>query len=495
MAENVRKSIKFGVDAKVDLVLANAQLPFGNRTGALIKLTGEEAAQFFPTDRLPGICCLDIIPLIGRTNDAINTEMGKLYARLIRKISGAKDIEKVDQFMYLECGKTLVDMVSKLKTAYQLAFMYKEYNLYWPKSILKMFGYDANDLVANLEDFRAWINRLITRCRSLNFPNIAYLKSGWEYSRTILLDSPDVTRAQLYIANIKYGYEWDPISDPNGTKLKIKSLGDSSTAWTFANIRLNYEQFLDALVYDQDAIDISAWYDHLLENDEDRLKFTDCEPTTDHVQFAYDIEALTVIENAEMLPSVNDITTAFDIYQLNNQALQGMGFTAKVNTATEEEILLVNHPHVLNCHKPKPSPSDIARYCSLKYQRSYYTAGWPASLTIYVNNPCDYSVEDVKFFTLTNINGTGTVNSYKTDMKYSTSKKNIVSYLSMRNQFVHAPHLWIGEYYTNNTGYDTVGGNYMTYFPQIKFDNYIEIKDELLDNLYTSIWFTQLEDK
>jgi hypothetical protein len=499
MADKLAKKVKFGIETDNDLVLSTVQLPFGNKTGALTNIyTSESGISNILADleTIPGVMVLDLVPSIGRNNTSLNTYIGKLYARLIRKISGAKDIEKCDQFMYIEIGKTCVDMVCKLKTIYELAFMYQEYNLYWPKGILYALGMNADDFAANLEDFRAWVNRVIARLRSFNFPNISYLKSGWEYGRTILVDSPDLTRAQVYICNFRFLYSWDPIGDPNGTRLNINNFYGTGANTTFSTLRTMVDGLIDSFAYDQDFIDISAWYDHLYEgNPEGLLKFTDCTPTMEHVQITYDPDALLVIENAECLPATSNANSTFRIVQLSNTVSQAMAFDlSATGTADEKANIGFVKPHICNCHKPKPTSKDVAKYCTFKYEFDVYKAGrdgnFPVSAAIYVNTTNDYCVYDMKTVQL--VSGSFTPVSYAAAMV-----SNVVGDKSpIFQQFTNRPFCNYTEYKISSGQYTYVTGtSYLRYNFYSDLDNYIEITNAILKNYHAAVWFTNLEDK
>lgn len=487
-----RTKAPIGLQTKDQLISAVANVMFGSKVGAILPIYNQYSKprndSKISAAIIPGIWSLCLQPAVGSDNKGLNAIGTKLYAELIKNISGAKTVEKSDYMIYLHSGKGIVDAIRKFKTIYQIAFTYKTYNLYFADTMLQAYGLNPagiTELMANLADFRGWLNRFIRRANTLNLPNIPFLTSGWNYGKTILVDNPDIEHAQMYIFPINWIRVWDPTSDPNGTRGTNTAITGTLTAMKAAA-----EAALDALLLDDDAIDINAWvgkaYDGKL------LTFTDQVEGVDDVIIAYDQDALSVVENADIQGDIS-VASDFNLTQVNNTISDKLVVRATPADASAPNIVAVSDK-LLNYHKRTVGADAVTRGLSLcrSYKVTTSTSGGNTVYNCALDICPDYVVRESLVWmsptaarSVTTPIYDGSIDAYRYQAYFYS---NVFRYHPL---IKYAAYTWD----TQAGDYADINGAKSSFIPLWDFDNYSVISQDLVRQVVDAMWYIYFDIK
>lgn len=153
-------------------------------------------------ETVPGVMTMVYIPTVGISTDfnsPINVAKAKLYTYVRHANSGHSNYDSPDLMQYV-MAKTSIDCLFwHFARAYACAFQYHQTNRYLPKALIEAMGIDADDIVANLADFRAQLNIAAVKLNALFIPNNFgyYRRQAWMNSN-VFLDS-NSPKAQLYV--------------------------------------------------------------------------------------------------------------------------------------------------------------------------------------------------------------------------------------------------------------------------------------------------------
>lgn len=216
------------------LVKDYASFPFGYPIG-LRKQTGLASVDNYAT---PGIMALYFEPTIGVANsetDPINVAMRRLYSFVRHANSGASNYEAPDLMLYLLAVDSCLMYLSYLKRIYGVAMDYSAMNRYYPDALLRAMQVDPDNLRANLNDFRGYINQYAVRIAQLWIPNtMSYMARHSWMCEAIYTDSAN-SKAQTYMYVPTSYFQYVPASGNDAGALKRVYVSGASSSWSYAN--------------------------------------------------------------------------------------------------------------------------------------------------------------------------------------------------------------------------------------------------------------------
>lgn len=346
-----------------ELQISHCSLQMTNKTGNLLNYAsnGEVAVSGDASyNRVPGIMRLAFAPCVGGGGDTdINTISTKRFASLIKKISGAKAIEKSDYMIYLLCGGSLYAAAARLKAVYGLPSQIGTYNAYFTDSIIRSMGFDPVDVQQNREDFRGYINAFIAKVNALNFPKLP-LFDRWEaINNTIVMDSPDGPRAQAYVLDMDYYFKWNATVDNHGTVAEAVRLSDSKTSIkTVKEAMTFFNSLVDTMLRDEDCISISAWIENLGEPLRTIPLLTTeykCDVLLGDTNLLSAIENATLVYHPDSYAATTRSVDGFSVLQNNGNI--GQSWLHSITNKSEYAYFVAP---LLNLHTSKVTPQQIA---------------------------------------------------------------------------------------------------------------------------------------
>lgn len=173
-----------------------ATLPFGTPVGQPIYVNEKDYVAN------AGIMALTFTPTPGYSLDMtspINRQAVRIYTYLRSVQRSAANYDSADLMMYLLGIDSLYTYWAYLRRVYGVAQLFTPTNRYYPRRLLQSMGIDADAIVNNLADFRAFINRFALNIGRFAMPKDFDLtrRHMWMCSG-LYLDS-NTTRAQTYM--------------------------------------------------------------------------------------------------------------------------------------------------------------------------------------------------------------------------------------------------------------------------------------------------------
>nr|AVX53380.1 putative capsid [Marmot picobirnavirus] len=207
---------------------------------------------------VPGILTLQLFPTPGLAVDAtspINIASQNAYSFVRYKNSGGHNYDNPDLMLYYLAMDSLYSAWNWMKRLYGLASNYDVFNRYYAKALVNANYVDFEDLMANLANFRGYINKTAAQITAFCVPaTMSYmLRHSWAYSN-VYKDS-DVYKAQLYMYVPGIFYRYDETSSPQGGVLtpvpccQGRSLQNLMKLQDIMNM---IESMLNALLYSED---------------------------------------------------------------------------------------------------------------------------------------------------------------------------------------------------------------------------------------------------
>lgn len=151
-----------------------------------------------------GICVMRWIPTIGKAlneTSPITTATRNLYSYMRYFNGGRRNYEAQDFMMYLLAMDSVYIVHELGVRIYGLVKTNSYLNKYMAKRIVQALGWNYEDVVSNLADFRYSLNALAVRAQSLAVPSdIEYFTRHRWLCAHVFKDS-DTVKAQMYVFN------------------------------------------------------------------------------------------------------------------------------------------------------------------------------------------------------------------------------------------------------------------------------------------------------
>lgn len=187
--------------------------------------------------QMPGIAIYKYIPLYGNSTtpqSTLNVVAQQVWKRVRNLVSNNQTrYEAADMFMYLLAMDQVYLMIHELKRIFRLVNTFTNENRDIPRKILNALGYDFNDIVSNLANYRAKLNIIIGDINTLYVPDIFDIfKRRAVMGQSIIMDDSSKP-GQLIIPEASGYMIFDPVLMSTGSCLsyvdKIDMFG--TTKW------------------------------------------------------------------------------------------------------------------------------------------------------------------------------------------------------------------------------------------------------------------------
>lgn len=337
---------------------------------------------------VPGVCALYLQNTMGfssKREDPINQMANQIYTQVRYVNSGRKNYDPCDLVMYIHAVIECYAFVYWCRRLYNEAFVYSQTNTYIGRGLLEAEFVDPEDLKANLNDFRAWLNTLILNVSSYCIPsNIPYIaKKVFQYSGIYIENAFGNIKDQMYmfcpasfltfaLDELSAGkltpipvdvYNKDPtpgLANPAGRTNKLKV----SDIMKLGNFMLNQ------IILDED---FSLMSGDILKAFQGSVATLDAVGEEGGIVPIYDPYVLSQFKNATIVSNLNRANDntwidlghghkAGEIWQDSEGIIQSRNYIAFGTTQTtnwvDNNIISLCMAKVLTVENPAPGPAD-----------------------------------------------------------------------------------------------------------------------------------------
>lgn len=245
--------------------------PLGSEIGATRIFSPNVSPQFNYTANASATSVAGVMNLLtaitpGLSTDytsPINLAAQNIYSFVRYENSGAKNYEPADLMFYLLSLDSGYAMWNFLKRAYGIARSYNQKNWYYPRVFIESQGIDFDDLMANLSDFRLYLNTMASRLMSFCVPAVMplFVRHSWMFSN--IWKDADNDKAQCYQFIPAYFFQYQEVSTAAGSLQPIQWLSYTAnnanysnqvnpTLKTFAQIKQYADGIINALSMSED---------------------------------------------------------------------------------------------------------------------------------------------------------------------------------------------------------------------------------------------------
>lgn len=163
------------------LLNAAASLPYAYPVGDRLNLENEQfnpgALEIPINDRMPGVLTLDVIPGPGISDgslngniSAVNVAARDIYSFVRYANSGHSNYDPADIMMYMLAIDEIYMEIADAQRIYGVVNLINPQNRFVPKYLVQALGWDYDQVMSNLAQFRFFINSAAARVAALNMP-------------------------------------------------------------------------------------------------------------------------------------------------------------------------------------------------------------------------------------------------------------------------------------------------------------------------------------
>lgn len=345
------------------LVKDSCNIPFSVPLGTpnintiLTQREGATVTETVSKYGVPGVMTLHFTPVLPRTKSGLDTVQlcaNSIYSWVRHANSGHTNYESSDLFMYLYSMDSLVTYYGHLCQVYNLLTYYKGSTKYNGPQILRMIGYDVEDLSIHINDLRKTINVMGVALSSLYFPKNMPLYARHLWLTTNMFKDNDIDRAQVYLFVPDGIYTIE--SSSAGTALNYKPLFISGMV-KYQDIVNNFNQMYQPIITDTEFSTISG--DIRKVYGESELFYISEIDADYHMEPIYSEEVLTQI-NASILCGSTFNAEDLKITQVNNTIKQGStGLRTVQQHISAQFAVSPFRGAYVNFQKDNPSVDDV----------------------------------------------------------------------------------------------------------------------------------------
>ena len=329
---------------------------------------------------VPGAMVLRYVPTVGpvllQEAAAANVAAKNVYAFVRHANSGSTNYEATDLFMYLLSMDSMYSLLAWMMRSYSLALTAKSVNRYYPTAILQGLGWDVDDLLSHLSEFRAIINLSVSKVGIFNVPaNFPYFNRHIWMNMNIFKDQ-EIKKSQEYLFTPEVVFYYDESVTPG--KLTPIQMNLPGSSMKVSDIATTMNILIGKAIASEDFGIMSgdiykAYGDNLFKISEIEEKF--------HIESTYSMEVLSQINNAVMVgpiggnvdtTAINQTTTGL-IYQGLSQDDPGIKISVMNNQPADIPIL-AERSCLINMYKDDVSPDDTMVATRLICTSEYFSA-------------------------------------------------------------------------------------------------------------------------
>ena len=229
--------------------------PIGNRI--TLAPTGTSALSS-KVMSIPGVYAIKTAPSIGISKDnssPVNIAARNIYSFVRHANSGHANYDAPDLMLYLLAMDQLYSALAFMSRAYGVMSYYSQANRYLPKALMYAMGLDYDDFMAQLADFRYFINSSAVKVGSMCVPkSMSYFaRHMWMYSN-VYKDSV-AWKAGLYLYTPHSFWKYAPVASQQGGSLVEVLVKGAATSklMTFTELRAMVTDMMNAVILDEDS--------------------------------------------------------------------------------------------------------------------------------------------------------------------------------------------------------------------------------------------------
>lgn len=163
----------------------------------------------------------DALPDVNSTglNSGINLMAAKIYTMLSTYSGRSSQYTPDDVGIMLLSVAAMAEMSEYIRRAFGVMLTYNDRNRYVPLGLLKAMGFNAQDLLQNIANYRMRFNIAINRINQIPLlDNIGFIKKSRDLYQKIYLDAPS-SMAQLYLYVPNSTWVLDETAYADGSRL------------------------------------------------------------------------------------------------------------------------------------------------------------------------------------------------------------------------------------------------------------------------------------
>lgn len=223
-----------------------------------LEVVGDNIAN---VDYVPGMVVAGFVPTVGSaamtdTTSTTNyrTRAAQAYYQYVTQgFTGGVDFEAPDLLMTALAAENVFACICEGKRVYGLLRYYTQFNKYYAEGMVRSLGFDYDNLVFNLADFRAELNIRIDQVNKiLAVPKGFFIGDRWEFITSNVFtdtDDPEYSTAYAWVAE-KFMY-YNPTLLKTGTCLGyINKFSNSDGFQTVDNYFSTLDYLINALIDD-----------------------------------------------------------------------------------------------------------------------------------------------------------------------------------------------------------------------------------------------------
>lgn len=401
---------------------------------------------------IPGVMRLGFTPTAGYSTD-MRSPLNKssinffTYQRSIQKASWDYDHQDVTMMLYSMDSAYMFHML--MRRAYGVIRNFTPMNLYYPKALVAAMGFDYEDLVSNLADFREYINSFGLALGQYVMPEGLMLTDRHTWMcEGVYLDS-NTDRAQTYLFVPDAFWQYDNTVQ-TGSQLTLKPwvnlTTDISTSGTliyhtFEEVKKFGDELINAVSGDQDFAFISGDFYNLFGHGR-QVPHT---PDLYTVIPVYDQTVATQIENATIV----GYTLPDNVISQNPSVNAGAIICELGILPNQSEVDNADKKVTLNFHTDSPSPDMVMEATRLVAEST--VSGTGADLKVTITDCATEVINQIKILSY-NASGNFTITGASSSVLNVTAgdSSQRIQFIADMTQFDWAPMLWIA--YTNGQG-------------------------------------------
>lgn len=148
---------------------------------------------------------------VNTENMGVNTAARKMFVWLSANSGRTTQYQPNDITCAICALQSVIEISEFIRRAFGVIYLYNKRNWAYPREIIKAMGIDADDLEANIANYRSRFNFVINRVNSIAFPaDIPVFRKSFEMYRHIYLDS-ESPMAQTYMFIPETWWEIDEV--------------------------------------------------------------------------------------------------------------------------------------------------------------------------------------------------------------------------------------------------------------------------------------------
>lgn len=189
----------------------------------------------------PGIMGIRWNPAVGYSNNSVspvNAAARALMTRVRMATTGSRNYDESSLMLYLLGVDSAYLYLAHLKRIYGCLRLFNPENRFLPQGLVTACDGAYSDLVANMANFRAYINTYAMRLAALPIPKVPLIDRHQAMSAAVYADN-DSAKAQLYVFVPDAVYKYDYDTDDNLGKLSLEPLSSINTDGTIDSLSLS----------------------------------------------------------------------------------------------------------------------------------------------------------------------------------------------------------------------------------------------------------------